>query len=129
MSNIGLPIVVGGGGGENQPELLWTNPNPGNSFTSQEVTLPTGYSAYLVEFMYTFSDGRRSIMYLPMGDSRRYAFSHLHTGQIGNWYTRTISSVADGAITFGSGVGPNGTFSTHNDCAVPTRIWGVKWTI
>lgn len=127
MSIIGNAVTFGGGSGE--PELLWTNPNPSTSFSAQEVTLPTGYSAYLVEFMFTFSDGRRSIMYLPMGSSPRYAFSHLHTGQIGNWYTRRVNSVADGAISFGNGVGPNGTFSAHNDCAVPTRIWGVKWTI
>lgn len=127
MSIIGNAVTFGGGSGE--PELLWTNPNPGTYFGAQEVTLPTGYSAYLVEFMYMFSDGRRSIMYLPMGGSLRYAFSHLHTGQISNWYTRRINSVADGAISFGTGVGPNGTFSTHNDYAVPTRIWGVKWTI
>ena len=127
MSIIGNAVTFGGGSGE--PELLWTNPNPGTYFAAQEVTLPTGYSAYLVEFMYMFSDGRRSIMYLPMGGSLRYAFSHLHTGQISNWYTRRINSVADGAISFGDGVGPNGTFTAHNYYAVPTQIWGVKWTI
>lgn len=129
MSNIGLPIVVGGGGVGNQPELLWTNPNPGNYFLSQTVTFSTGYDAYLVEFSYCPATPSYSVMYLPLGISYEYAYCVHQSTRMSNWYMRQIKSVSDGAIDFGPGSGPNGNASSHNDYAIPTRIWGVKWTI
>ena len=127
MSIIGNAMTFGGGSGA--PELLWTNPSPSASFSPQTVTVATGYSAYLIEFRRYINNDIYSVLCVPLSDSRRNAVCHLFWSfpiQNLNYYRR-INSATDGAIVFDHcyqhGGGRNNAFH------IPTRIWGVKWTI
>jgi hypothetical protein len=121
MSIIGNAVTVGSGGGE--PELLWTNTAAVTaSFPSQTVSLPAGYSAYLVEFrLHRNYPQILGTLYVPFGGSRYTAALSGYTYPDNN-ARRQITSVSDGSIAFG-------TSTNSNNDYIPTRIWGVKWTI
>ena len=121
MSIIGNAVTFGGGGGE--PELLWTNTAAVTaSFPSQTVSLPAGYSAYLVEFrLHRLYPQILGTLYVPFGGYRCTAALSGYTYPDNNAYRR-INSVSDGAIDFS-------TSTNNNNDYIPTRIWGVKWTI
>lgn len=125
MSIIGNAVTFGGGSGA--PELLWTNPNPTLAQANFSVTLPTGYSAYLVEFRnYTYADAGTGILYVPFGTSG-WASGFIWYTYNDTGYARKITSVTDGEIVFG--YSQNGSSGTGSQRGIPTRIWGVKWTI
>ena len=120
MSIIGNAVTLGGGSGE--PELLWTNTAAYTaSFPAQTVTLPTGYSAYMVEYRLHRNDPVLGILFVPFGGSRYTAALSGYTYPDNIAYRR-IASVSDGAIAFS-------TSTNNNNDYIPTRIWGVKWTI
>ncbi|MBQ7465539.1 MAG: hypothetical protein IJS55_03340 [Oscillospiraceae bacterium] len=125
MSIIGNELTFGGGG-SGEPELLWTNPSPSASFFSKTVTVATGYSAYLIEFRRYVNSDAYSTLYVPFLNSERYAVCHLNylTPAL---YTRKINSATDGAIVFGHCY--DNDWDQDNYYYIPTRIWGVKWTI
>lgn len=112
-----------GGGSSGEPELLWTNTaDISASFRAQTVTLPTGYSAYLVEFrLHRLYPQILGTLYMPFGGYRVTAALSGYTYPDNNAYRR-IDSVSDGAIAFS-------TSTNNNNDYIPTRIWGVKWTI
>ena len=120
MSIIGNAVTLGGGSGE--PELLWTNTASVNDSFKQTVTLPTGYSAYMVEFrLHRNYPQVLGTLYVPFGGYRCTAALSGYTYPDNNAYRR-IASVSDGAIAFGIS-------TNNNNDYIPTRIWGVKWTI
>ena len=121
MSIIGNAVTLGGGSGA--PELLWTNTaDQSATFRAQTVTVPTGYSAYLVEFrLHRLYPQILGTLYIPFGFSGCSAALLGYTYPDNNAYRR-ITSVSDGAIAFGTSTNANNDY-------IPTRIWGVKWTI
>lgn len=116
-------LNINPGGGSGEPELLWTNTaDISATFQPQTVTLPTGYSAYLVEFrLHRLYATVLGTLYVPFGGSRCTAAMSGYTYPDNIAYRR-ITSVSDGTITFG-------TSTNNNNDYIPTRIWGVKWTI
>lgn len=111
------------------PDLLWTNTAPTSSqFPAQTVTLPTGYSAFLVEFQLgsTGSSFQASLSttYIPFGTSLMYAtcgFLSFKNASTSTW--REIKSASDGYIEFGKSGDGSGSF------VIPRRIWGLKFTL
>lgn len=117
-------------------ELLWENPNPASQFNPQTINLPTGYSAFIVEFKEstTSTSTLRAALYVPFSTTRRYIDIFVTTSTY--WYYnntgRYITSAIDGSVTFGDGYHGNtsdDSLSTNNSYAIPTAIYGLKFTI
>lgn len=115
-------------------EVLWENPDPTVNFASQVISLPTGYSAFIIEFKQTpTSRGGLTSVYVPFSTSYRFINPFGTTFSAG-WapFGRYIDSAIDGAIDFGYGCfGSNSSDSlTRNDAwAIPTTIYGLKFTV
>lgn len=124
------------------PVLLWTNASPTSEFGNQDVILPTGYSAYIIEYRFSTSDASYGQTYFDFnGDdgalgvfsSAAVKYQALYMYSAG----RMILGVEDGKISFGTGFysaatsraagGSLGEYS--NTYGIPTRIWGVKFTL
>lgn len=106
-----------------EPVLLWTNPDRTKTFAAQTLTVASGYSAYLIEiwpWINSTSVDLLTITYVPLGTN-----GTAYGGRASNY--REISEAADGSIVFGNGhsAGQNAS----GKWAVPTRIWGVKFTL
>lgn len=135
-----LVNMIGGKVKENtevvKPVLLWTNPNPTVAFDTNVLSLPTGYTGYLVEAVNTTTrtsnpivtyipffegnenEGAQSIGTYAFNGSRRYA------------YGRVVTSAGEGFIAFGITFEGAGAVGGGLDTwAIPTRIWGVNFTL
>ena len=123
MSIIGNAVTLSGGG---EPTLLWTNPSPTDTFSSQIMELPTGYGAYFVEVRATRTDSTVRAWYLPFRETSEAIHVTVGSGLSAQSYYRQILYITDGAIRFGNGYQST---TTNDRYAIPTRIWGVKWTI
>lgn len=139
---------------QSAPVLLWTNASPTSSFAPQTVRVETGYSAYLVE--YAISTALYSSDYT--GVALVNFSNNIQMSAVGSRYTRYynafyynechgrfIISCADGSIQFGNGTyrsnilqdyGTSADSHTKSEScsyntgvAIPTRIWGVKFTL
>lgn len=115
---------------QSPPVLLWTNASPANSFAAQTVNLPTGYDAHLVELRVSTGTGGTDttlgISYVPFSNSSRILSSSLFEGDASKVSKRTITSSQDGSITFGEGASSAANVNTFG---IPTRIWGIKFTL
>ncbi|MBQ7466287.1 MAG: hypothetical protein IJS55_07155 [Oscillospiraceae bacterium] len=130
MSIIGNAVTFGGGSGE--PELLWENHGELRP-SSLTVDLPTGYSAYLVQFAnHVIVDPcyYSCVVYVPFFESYRdFIAGSSIDGALG-WSDvgkRRILSARDGQICFGNASTKDGYSGPAY--TAPYRIWGVKWTI
>lgn len=123
---------------QSAPVLLWTNASPKSYFAPQTITVATGYDAYLVEY-YEYCDSGSTAggadmyyieyvpFYTPSGAVTRALMAY---GNPTYAYGRFLGTVKGGSIQFSSafrvkyasGVDMNG----H---VIPTRIWGVKFTV
>lgn len=105
------------------PVLLWTNASPTSDFDEQTVTVAKGYSGYLIEILHDNDSATSAITYFNVGSSGIAACTEPpgYTGK------RFIESVANGSIVFG--IGQSNSTTENSDYGIPTRIWGVKWTI
>lgn len=109
----GQPVTFGG---KSEPELLWTNASPTSVFAEQTVNVATGYSAYIVELRAYTTDATTMTWYVPFGG---YSNKCLVKG---NDMFRYITDAGDGYVTFGGSTSGGYT-------GIPTRIWGVKFTL
>lgn len=105
------------------PVLLWTNASPTSEFAAQTVNVETGYSAYIIESRTTTSNSDVRKFFLNIGDTATMVHSTSITTAS---YGRPISSTDTAAVTFGDGKRGGTTSNTH---IIPTRIWGVKFTL
>ena len=106
-----------------EPVLLWTNPDRTKTFAAKTLTVESGYSAYLIEiwpWTNSLSSASLEITYVPFGTNRT-----AYGGRASNY--REISEAIDGSIVFGNGHSAGQDAS--GKWAVPTRIWGVKFTL
>ena len=114
------------------PTLLWTNASPTSEFVAQTISLPTGYSAYIVEYARSSStnyNSQRGKAYLGFSTSKQA--NGAGVGYLSsNYYAagRVINSCSDGSINFGLGI-QFGQASEVKTYGIPIRIWGVKWTL
>lgn len=106
-----------------EPVLLWTNPDRTKEFGTKTLTVASGYSAYLIEiwpWINSTSKDSLTITYVPFGTN-----GTAYGGRSSNY--REISEATDGSIVFGNGHSAGQDAS--GKWAVPTRIWGVKFTL
>lgn len=111
-----------------EPVLLWTNPSPTESFAKQTITLNgDGYTGYIVEAKYTSTgdDKYRVRQYFDIGQISRPIFI---TPNNITYVYRVASNFTASGITFDR---PSGTDSESRNTKyiIPTRIWGVKFTL
>lgn len=118
------------------PTLLWTNSNPNAEFTSQTVALDmSGYGGALIETgslqaninvdkfinYVRKQDGYQGLGSVRPGNDTSTSYSR------GTTYGMRDVIVSDTGLQFMDGYYYNGTKS--NNFVIPTRIWGVKFTL
>ena len=122
-----------------EPVLLWTNSSPTSIFNPQTVNVSGDeYEAYLVEVC---GDVQNS--------TKRYGVSLVEkssggqvVGSMGDYgggtydltsFSNRYVTVSGNSIVFSTGynasVKPSFSVTSHARYAVPTRIWGVKFTL
>ena len=105
------------------PVLLWTNASPENSFATQTINVASGYSAYLVELRFSGTNETSKIHFLKVGVAEDvYPVCENPTFVNSRYITAN-----NGNVFFGTGVNTNG--QEYDSVAIPTRIWGVKFTL
>lgn len=105
------------------PVLLWTNASPTSAFAAQTVTVASGYSAYLIELWHMTTGANYSVFFVAVGAKKSY---HATTSGLTGSCNREITPNAS-SIVFGKGYNSSG--NAVNNVAIPTRIWGVKFTL
>lgn len=116
--------------GKNEaPKLLWTNPSPNSSFSGQTLTFGSEYSGYIVELKQSTSVGNVGRIYVPVGTANKYLFAT--TSYDSNQGNRYLNSATANSISFGEAKNSNtrGQFVANNSMAIPTRVYGVNWSI
>ena len=112
-----------------EPALLWTNPSPTKAFAAQTLTFSGEWSAFLVEAKYTNSSSiTPCITYLdPVAPVAVIAGGSGPTGY--SAASRQIVAVTTSSIQFGSSYRSGAYAEPTGEFLVPTRIWGVKFTL
>lgn len=113
---------------ESPMELLWTNPNPTSEFSPQVISLPTGYTAFAVEFLWHWSSSyiKPAILCIPFFEAARFYTAFKSTSPTSGQYLREIKYAQDGSISFGNCINFG---STYNRGMIPQNIWGLKFTV
>lgn len=123
---------------QSAPVLLWTNASPTSAFAAQTVSLPTGYDAYLVEYRGSTSDANAGKTFLPFSNSPQTSCCGISATARSVAFTgRLVTSCSDGSIVFRAGFSGQALLSSGSgsatggitNVAIPTRIWGVKFTL
>lgn len=117
------------------PELLWTNPNPYASFAAQNVAVSGDYAGYIVEIksgaQNSVSGNQYRQMYVPnpliIDQYTPFYISGTFGSSVPVW--RKIYSMEDGVFSIGSGYRYVSYQDKNDEVCIPTRIWGVKWTL
>ena len=105
------------------PVLLWTNASPTSNFAAQTVSLDASdFVGYLLEFCKSTSASDYMTIYRLFGDADTIQF-----GSTTNNYMRLVTSLDNTGIVFG--VAKTASLSENNKWVIPTRIWGVKFTL
>lgn len=113
--------------------LLWENSDYKSEFVAQKVDVESGYAGYFVELRSTagnsLSNSIVSLQFIPAGESKLCFATGVYTsdGRDTSGYQRYVST-GDGYVNFYGGyVGVSQT--EWDSCAIPTRIWGVKFNL
>ena len=108
------------------PKLLWTNPSPSSSFSGQTLTFGSEYSGYIVELKQSTSVSNVGRIYVPVGTANKYLFAT--TSYASSQGSRYLNSATANSISFG--VAKAGySFNTDNSKSIPTKVYGVNWSI
>lgn len=111
------------------PKLLWTNASPTSAFGAQTVNVASGYDAYLIECRAGVYNEASSVVYIPTGSANAVVAS-MYKGSYGPFgYSRYVTVSNTGSIAFTTGRSLRDDTNTYADACVPTRIWGVKFTL
>ena len=120
---------------QSAPVLLWTNASPTSAFGVQRVSLNTGYDGYIIEARFNTSRSKTGFAYIPKTVDLTGAVS-VHDADASPYSTAAQSvfrhmTVASSGIDFMTGW--CGTTSNALNFGatycIPTRIWGVKFTL
>lgn len=107
-----------------KPVLLWQNASPSSAFGAQTVSVNgSGYDGYLIEVRFSTSDATTGVALIPV-ETSKMTVAAVYSG-VAPAATRGISSTSLSGVVFGYGA----YGSTDNNKAIPTRIWGVKFTL
>lgn len=113
---------------ESPIELLWTNPNPTSEFSPQVISLPTGFDAFAVEFLWYWSSSyiKPAIVCIPFFEDARFYTVFKSTSPYSGSYSREIKYARDGTISFGDCISFGSAF---NRGMIPQNIWGLKFPV
>lgn len=114
------------------PVPLWTNASPTSFFSGQTVTLGGDYDGFIIEAKYSASAANTVTHY------KNIVFAGTVGGVIaaskgtsinsGTVTLRPITEVTRNSISFGDGRNEGASYAAPQLC-IPTRIWGVKFTL
>lgn len=114
------------GTADNAPVLLWTNASPTIGFAKQDISVNgSGYSAYIIECKFSTVGAVYSKGLINIGSDGSVASG---AGENAASNTRAVTATSATKITFGDGYSRTNGLSS-NTVAIPTRIWGVKFTL
>lgn len=106
--------------------LLWTNPSPASAFSAQTVNLDLSEYDMLEVILLPHSNA--SIYYTTLLD--KGVRSALFGIYVGKFVLRNLTAgYTDDGISFGGGIRCDtyGNETTDNNCAVPYKIYGIKF--
>lgn len=108
------------------PVLLWANASPTATFAPQTLTFTeSGFTSYLVEIRYSGAVETRWVGVIPLGTTMgvdKGVYGYAGTSYV----SRYCGQATENSIYFAEG--KSGT-SVNNYYGIPTRIWGVKFTL
>lgn len=117
-----MAYIRGGGAGAEKPTLLWTNPNPGSSFSAKTITLDVStYEDFLIVFKHDTSSNNMD----TFCQKKSVSFSHyIGVGMSdGSYRIRGVSRSSTG-LYFASCINAQGT--NYNNIIIPYQIYGIK---
>jgi hypothetical protein len=106
------------------PVLLWTNASPTSAFAAQSVLVNAeDYDGFLIEVQFITTRSDVKVVYLvPVGGSFYMSAFNSNTFAL-----RPLTATSAESLSFGGAT--LGTATTNNSYVIPTRIWGVKFTL
>jgi len=109
------------------PVLLWTNPRPTSSFSSQNVSVSMAYSHYIIECYYSTTDGlSRHCESVIAARSDSLSGNHTIYGGTG----KTSSTCYYRVFAFGvNRISFYDEAGLQNNYIVPYRIWGINLSL
>lgn len=108
---------------QSAPVLLWTNASPTSAFADQTVTVGSGYDGYLLELKTSTTVAKYTTILLGTSGTGNELYGIIVNAA--KSHSRYITPTSSGVIFSG---GLEGTTSNNKVC-IPTRIWGVKFTL
>lgn len=115
---------------QSAPVLLWTNASPKSSFAGQTVSLDaSAYSALIIEFKYDTTSSYTVQEFFTFSTTKKMVAMNNHDSSRTNCSQRTVSSVDTTGVRFGIGAYGESLGTSYNKYGIPTRIWGVKFTL
>lgn len=118
---------------QSAPVLLWTNASPTSGFAAQTVTLGGDWDGFIVEIKYDTAIsieeyGRGLGLFMANGNEYGAACVLSVASNRNGVQARKVTNVTRNSIVFGVGYRANAN-DTGATYAIPTRIWGVKFTL
>lgn len=108
------------------PVLLWTNATPTSSFSEQAIGVDgSHFDSYIIECKNTTTGSHYGKGFINIGSVGSVA---VNTGANSAAANRAVTATSASAITFGRGF-PAGNSGSSSSAAIPTRIWGVNFTL
>ena len=132
------PFKSGGGGGDEAPTLLWTNPDTSLAFAQQTVSIDLSeYKSVCIDYRVSNSGTERhAYAFYSIGDNITIpATAQGYPTVIGTAYgkvgemssTARNISISTNGITFGTGYA--GAQAASTSYAIPAKIYGIKTQI
>ena len=106
-------------------DLLWTNPNPDNTFPAQTLSIDsTGYNFLGISL---YDPQQQQISIVKKTDTNMFICGGEQSADIGMYRGRFITSISDSNIVFGTGiVFHTGGASANANHGRPYKIYGLK---
>lgn len=125
------------GAANNDPVLLWENPNPTSKFAAQTVTINySEYNALLIENVNLHGEGSRVYvvgLYFLSETVAQYLLNKNDLSSYGlvGLAAREVTFTNGNTVTFSDSnfFQTSGSGASSENYAIPTRIWGVKFTL
>lgn len=114
------------------PVLLWTNGSPTSNFNAQTLSINGAeYDGYIVEIRWNNAVNGYGCAYIPFSTTPCAVVAHRNASSgsvLDECAIREVKSASKSNIVFGNGL--NGASRVElAGAGIPTRIWGVKFTL
>lgn len=112
------------------PVLLWTNASPTSEFAAQDITVGQ-YAGCIVECRGATANANTRKVFVANGENFSVVIPTNNTNAPGRCTARNIG-YSGNTVTINGGVyqsTSSNSVSTGNAYCIPTRIWGVKFTL